>query len=579
MTADIAEAVRGVDLILCPAPAFAQQDIARALAPHLADGQVVFLPPATFGSMIFARAAHEAGNHAAVSFAETGTLPWLARKHGPFEVAITIRAKRLPIGVFPLKSASHALEVIGRAFPGVIEPCGDALSGALMNAGPIIHPPLIVMNAGPMEHFERWDIHKEGTQAAIRRVTDALDAERIAMREALGYGGPHFPLAHHYASEGEQWMYGRGSHDRLTDSGDWREQYRADRASLHARGFAPRSVVPRLGRRTGRRRDAAGAGFSRHRRRHLRRGFHAERTYAREPRPRQPQSRRTAGPAARRLCAMTDARARIVCLGAGRMGRGIAVAFAYAGHAVAMVDVKTRAADQFAALEAEALGEVGKTLRSSARFGLLTENGRRSGHRPGHAWRRRGTCAAVVADAGMVFEGVPEVVDLKREVLAAASKCAGPDVIIASTTSTILVDDLSGAVAHPERFLNVHWLNPAYLIPLVEISPGAATDPAVTARLKALLEGIGKVPVVCAAAPGFIVPRIQALAMNEAARMVEEGVASAEDIDKAIRTASASATRFSACSSSSTGAAATSSTTPAAISKARLETTATAPPK
>jgi len=105
----------------------------------------------------------------------------------------------------------------------------------------------------------------------------------------------------------------------------------------------------------------------------------------------------------------------------------------------------------------------------------------------------------------------------------------------ASTTSTILVDDISGAVEHPERFLNVHWLNPAYLIPLVEISPGSATDPAITAKVKALLEGIGKVPVVCAATPGFIVPRIQALAMNEAARMVEEGVASAEDIDKAIR--------------------------------------------
>ena len=224
VTSDIAAAVGGAELILCPAPAFAQPDIAGLLAPHLADGQVVFLPPATFGSMIFARAAHEAGNSTGVSFAETGTLPWLTRKHGPFEVAITIRAKRLPVGVFPLATAGHALDVIGRAFPGVIEPCGDALSGALMNAGPIIHPPLIVMNAGPMEHFERWDIHKEGTQAAIRRVTDALDAERITLREALGYGAPHFPLAHHYASEGEQWMYGRGSHDRLTDSGDWRER-------------------------------------------------------------------------------------------------------------------------------------------------------------------------------------------------------------------------------------------------------------------------------------------------------------------------------------------------------------------
>jgi opine dehydrogenase len=223
VTADIAEAIGNAELILCPAPAFAQHDIAGRLAPHLADGQVVFLPPATFGTMIFAEAAHNAGNNAAASFAETGTLPWLARKHGPFEVAITVRARRLPVGVFPLRTADHALDVIGRAFPGVIEPCGDTLSAALMNAGPIIHPPLIVMNAGPIEHFERWDIHKEGTQGSIRRVTDALDAERIAVRKALGYGEPHFPLAHHYASEGEQWMYGRGSHDRLTDSGDWRE--------------------------------------------------------------------------------------------------------------------------------------------------------------------------------------------------------------------------------------------------------------------------------------------------------------------------------------------------------------------
>jgi 3-hydroxybutyryl-CoA dehydrogenase len=138
-------------------------------------------------------------------------------------------------------------------------------------------------------------------------------------------------------------------------------------------------------------------------------------------------------------------------------------------------------------------------------------------------------------DAAVIFEGVPEVPDLKREVFARMSRLAGTDTIIASTTSTILVDDLSASVARPERFLNAHWLNPAFIVPLVELSPGARTDPAVTVRLKALLEGIGKVPVVCAARPGYIVPRIQALAMNEAARMVEEGVASAEDIDKAIK--------------------------------------------
>jgi 3-hydroxybutyryl-CoA dehydrogenase len=231
---------------------------------------------------------------------------------------------------------------------------------------------------------------------------------------------------------------------------------------------------------------------------------------------------------------MTTARPAIACLGAGRMGRGIAVAFAYAGHAVTMIDVKARSAQQFAALEADALDEVCKTMASLARFGMLAESDAEAIVARIAVVPAQGLAAAL-AGAGLVFEGVPEVIELKREVLAAASKCVGPEIIIASTTSTILVDDLSGAVEHPGRFLNVHWLNPAYLIPLVEISPGTATAPAVIAQVKALLEGIGKVPVVCAATPGFIVPRIQALAMNEAARMVEEGVASAEDIDKAIR--------------------------------------------
>jgi 3-hydroxybutyryl-CoA dehydrogenase len=226
-------------------------------------------------------------------------------------------------------------------------------------------------------------------------------------------------------------------------------------------------------------------------------------------------------------------RANIACLGAGRMGRGIAVAFAYAGHMVTMIDVKPRSAEEFAKLEADALDEIRKTFASLSSLGLLTEADvepliARVSVVPASE------SGAALTDAGMVFEGVPEVVELKREVLGSASRQVRPDTIIASTTSTILVDDLSGAIENPRRFLNVHWLNPAYLIPLVEVSPGKATDPAIIDEVKALLEGIGKVPVVCAARPGFIVPRIQALAMNEAARMVEEGVASVEDIDKAV---------------------------------------------
>ena len=219
VTADIAEAVDGAALVLCPVPATAHAGLAPSLGAALRPGQVVFLTPGSFGSMVLAAAAP-----AGVRFAETGTLPWLARKQGTVGVRISGRAKRLPVGVYPLRDAGPALAVLDVAFPGVIEPCGDALSGALMNAGPIIHPPLITMNAGPIEHFPRWDIHKEGTQPAIRRVTDQLDAERIAVREALGYGPPHFPLAHHYAPTGEEWMYGRSAHEHLTDSGDWNER-------------------------------------------------------------------------------------------------------------------------------------------------------------------------------------------------------------------------------------------------------------------------------------------------------------------------------------------------------------------
>lgn len=219
-TKDMASALAGAELIVVPTPALAQEDIARAMAPHLVDDQVVFLPPGTFGSYAMARIVHDSGNRARIAFAETGTLPYLARKHGPAEVAITVRATRLPTGVFPASRSAHALAVIRRAFPAV-EDCGDALSGALMNAGPVIHPPLIMMNAAPLQHFPAWDIHDEGTQPSVRAVTSRLDTERIAVREALGYGAPHFPLADHY--DNDQWMYG-DAHKKLVDSGDWREK-------------------------------------------------------------------------------------------------------------------------------------------------------------------------------------------------------------------------------------------------------------------------------------------------------------------------------------------------------------------
>ena len=227
-------------------------------------------------------------------------------------------------------------------------------------------------------------------------------------------------------------------------------------------------------------------------------------------------------------------RERIVSVGAGRMGRGMGIAFAYAGHEVCLIDAKTRDAAGFADLKAAAAAEVQQTLTMLAGFGMLEV-------REVESIAARISCVALdgcgpaLAQADVIFEGVPEVIDAKRAAFALISEHARADAIVASTTSTILSNDLQGFVTHPERFLNAHWLNPAFLVPLVELSPGDQTDPAVTERLKTLLERIGKVPVVCAASPGYIVPRIQMLAMNEAARMVEQGVASAEDMDKATK--------------------------------------------
>ena len=221
-------------------------------------------------------------------------------------------------------------------------------------------------------------------------------------------------------------------------------------------------------------------------------------------------------------------------LGAGRMGRGIAVAFAIAGHEVVLIDLKPRDPDATAALAADAMREIGQDLtflESVGAMGVAAVSAALARVR----FVGKDAAAEAIAACDLLFEGVPETIAAKRECFAFVGEHARPDAIIASTTSTIDADSLSPLVARPERFLNAHWLNPAYLMPLVELAPAAGTAPEVLVRLREILVAIGKVPVVCRSAPGYIIPRIQALAMNEAARMVEEGVATAEDIDTAIR--------------------------------------------
>jgi 3-hydroxybutyryl-CoA dehydrogenase len=225
---------------------------------------------------------------------------------------------------------------------------------------------------------------------------------------------------------------------------------------------------------------------------------------------------------------------RIVALGAGRMGRGLGHVFAYAGYRVDILDFKARAKEEGERLRAAALAEIGSNLALLRDLGVLDERQRQS-----ILGRIRvlgiEDAPAALAAADFVFEGVTETLEAKRDAFARACAHARPDAVIASTTSSMLADTLAGLVSHPERFINAHFLNPAYLIPLVEASPAQATAEGTYEKTRALLEAAGKVVVRCASSPGFIVPRLQAAAMNEAARLVEEGVASPEDIDKAVR--------------------------------------------
>jgi 3-hydroxybutyryl-CoA dehydrogenase len=224
----------------------------------------------------------------------------------------------------------------------------------------------------------------------------------------------------------------------------------------------------------------------------------------------------------------------IAAAGAGRMGRGIAIAFAYGGHDVDLIDLKSRDDAQWDTLSTEARAEIRASLQSLADLEVMSASDVTRIENRIHLVRAADAPAAL-AHASVVFEGVPETLDAKRDAFAFLCRHCAHDALLASTTSTILVTDLLPMVTHPARLLNAHWLNPAFLIPLVELSTHAGTAPVHLARLRALLEDIGKVPVQCGPAPGYIVPRLQALIMNEAARMVEEGIATPEEIDKATR--------------------------------------------
>ncbi len=214
----------------------------------------------------------------------------------------------------------------------------------------------------------------------------------------------------------------------------------------------------------------------------------------------------------------------VAVVGGGLMGCGIVHAFLLAGRRVALVEVD----DQAAAVSRE---RIRAHLEESARRGRLDE--------PVHAALARVVVRSGLAglegeDVILAIEAVPEVASLKLEVLGAIEAAVEDEAVVATNTSSIAIGELAAGLARPERFLGLHFFNPVPASLLVEIVVGQDTSPATLQRARALVEAIGKEAVVVRDSPGFATSRLGVLLGLEAIRMLEEGVASPEDIDRAM---------------------------------------------
>ncbi len=215
---------------------------------------------------------------------------------------------------------------------------------------------------------------------------------------------------------------------------------------------------------------------------------------------------------------------RVLLVGAGTMGCGIAVVWAKAGHPVTLYD-------PVEAARASAKDHIGGILE------WLVENHalRAAEVAPALARVQVGADLAAAAEATFIVEAASENLDLKRKLFASLDRLAAPDAILATNSSSFTLRDVGAAVNRRERLLATHYWNPAYLIPLVEIARTEQTADWAVAKATALLSEIGKVPVQCWDSAGYIGVRLQFAVVYEAIAMLAEGLATAEDIDKAVR--------------------------------------------
>ena len=216
---------------------------------------------------------------------------------------------------------------------------------------------------------------------------------------------------------------------------------------------------------------------------------------------------------------MSDA---VAVVGAGTMGVGIAYVFAAAGYSIALVEPN----------EARFAGALG-TLAEAAVAGV--KRGKLDAER-GRALIDRVTRYADAADLppglALAIETVPERTELKTQVLRQIA--ARDPALIATNTSSFSIDVLAGSVKRPDSFLGMHFFNPVWSLPLVELVRGAVTSPDAVQRARDFAERIGKTTIVVEDTPGFATSRLDLIAALEAIRMLQDGVASAEDIDKAM---------------------------------------------
>ncbi|GAA2035109.1 3-hydroxyacyl-CoA dehydrogenase family protein [Agromyces tropicus] len=213
---------------------------------------------------------------------------------------------------------------------------------------------------------------------------------------------------------------------------------------------------------------------------------------------------------------------RVGVLGGGRMGAGIAHAFLLAGSRVTVVERDDEAADA-------ARTRVLDSVAASVARGTTDEAADAIAARLAVA-----TDAAEFGGADLVVEAVPEDLGLKVDALTRVEAVLGADAALASNTSSISIDVLAERLERPARFLGLHFFNPVPASTLVEVVRGTATDGALVEQARGWVEAIAKAPIVVHDAPGFASSRLGVALGLEAIRMLEEGVASAEDIDTAM---------------------------------------------